>query len=91
MNRVYYSLRKIAYNNKFRFTNANKNKNKNKNKNANNSKRHMSTDTRGGGGGPNYDYLIPAVLVGCYMVYSARPSGGYDVKINSPNHLLTNN
>lgn len=89
MNRVYYSLRKIAYNNKFRFTNANKNKN------SNNSKRRMSTDTRGGGGGGgpnNYDYLIPAVLVGCYMVYSARPSGGYDVKINSPNHrLLTNN
>jgi len=83
MNRVYYSLRKITYNNKFRFTNANANTN---------SKRRMSTDMRGGGGGgPNYDYLIPAVLVGCYMVYSARPSGGYDVKINSPNHLLTNN
>lgn len=88
MNRVYYSLRKIAYNNKFRFTNANKNKNSN----ANNGKRRMSTDMRGaGGGGPNnYDYLIPAVLVGCYMVYSARPSGGYDVKIHSLN-LLTNN
>ena len=84
MNRVYYSLRKIAYNNKFRFTNANKNKNS--------SKRRMSTEMRGGGGGggPNYDYLIPAVLVGCYMVYSARPPGGYDVKIHSLN-LLTNN
>ena len=86
MNRVYYSLRKIAYNNKSRFTNTNANANKNS------SKRRMSTDTRGGGGGGpiNYDYLIPAVLVGCYMVYSARPSGGYDVKIHSLN-LLTNN
>jgi len=38
-------------------------------------RRAMSSFSRlsGGGGGPNYEYLIPALFVGFYMVYSEQP------------------